>query len=232
MSEPLTRTAASEAVADIGWRYLLGTLCAYVPVSSYDDAVAVGSLVVAEAGDDGEQHLRFDVRPRRVELALQDRDVANVTPVDVALAGRITAALAEHGLSTLASPDAESSRSVQTIEFAIDALDIAMIRPFWKAVLAYEDEPGHSGPEDPLVDPLRQGPAMWFQQMDEPRPQRNRIHFDITVPHDAAEARMRAALDAGGVLVSDAHARSFWILADAEGNEICICTWQDRDPST
>ena len=22
---------------------------------------------------------------------------------------------------------------------------------------------------------------------------------------------------------------SFWILADAEGNEACVCTWQDRD---
>jgi 4a-hydroxytetrahydrobiopterin dehydratase len=29
-------------------------------------------------------------------------------------------------------------------------------------------------------------------------------------------------------MVSDAHARAFWVLADAEGNEACICTWQDR----
>ena len=65
--------------------------------------------------------------------------------------------------------------------------------------------------------------------MDEPRPQRNRIHFDLDVAHDEAPGRIRAALDAGGVLVSDAEARAFWILADAEGNEICICTWQDRD---
>ncbi len=68
-----------------------------------------------------------------------------------------------------------------------------------------------------------------FQQLDEPRPVRNRIHFDITVAHDEAEGRITAALDAGGVLVSDAAARAFWILADADGNEICVCTWQDRD---
>ncbi|WP_083911353.1 VOC family protein [Nocardia takedensis] len=43
--------------------------------------------------------------------------------------------------------------------------------------------------------------------------------------------RLRAALDAGGVLVSDAAARAFWILADAEGNEVCVCTWEDRDPA-
>jgi 4a-hydroxytetrahydrobiopterin dehydratase len=64
--------------------------------------------------------------------------------------------------------------------------------------------------------------------MDEPRDQRNRIHLDVVVPHDAADERLAAALDAGGHMVSDAHARAFWVLADAEGNEACICTWQDR----
>ena len=59
--------------------------------------------------------------------------------------------------------------------------------------------------------------------------QRNRVHFDITVAHDEAEARVRAALDAGGRLVDDPFARSFWVLADAEGNEVCVCTWADRD---
>jgi len=38
-----------------------------------------------------------------------------------------------------------------------------------------------------------------------------------------------AALDAGGRLVDDSHARAFWVLADAEGNEVCVCTWTDRD---
>ena len=93
-------------------------------------------------------------------------------------------------------------------------------------MLGYAPTPGA---DDELVDPARQGPTIWFQQMDEPRPQRNRIHFDITVPHDDARPRMAAALAAGGTLVSDAYAPSFWVLADAEGNEVCICTWQYRD---
>jgi len=71
---------------------------------------------------------------------------------------------------------------------------------------------------------------VWFQQMDEPRPQRNRIHLDVTVAHDEALARIERALAAGGHLVSDAEAPAFWILADAEGNEACVCTWQGRDP--
>jgi 4a-hydroxytetrahydrobiopterin dehydratase len=65
--------------------------------------------------------------------------------------------------------------------------------------------------------------------MTEPRPQRNRIHLDISVPHDEAQARIEAALDAGGTLVSDSHAPAFWVLADAEGNEACMTTWQGRD---
>ena len=80
-----------------------------------------------------------------------------------------------------------------------------------------------------IVDPAGQQPPVWFQQMDVPRPQRNRVHFDITVAHDEAEARVRAAVAAGGRLINDSFAPSFWVLADAEGNEVCVCTWTGRD---
>jgi 4a-hydroxytetrahydrobiopterin dehydratase len=65
--------------------------------------------------------------------------------------------------------------------------------------------------------------------MDALRPRRNRIHIDVWVPHDQAEARIAAALSAGGQMVSDAQAPSWWVLADLEGNEACIGTWQSRD---
>jgi 4a-hydroxytetrahydrobiopterin dehydratase len=96
-------------------------------------------------------------------------------------------------------------------------------------VLGYVDEPGWSGAWDGLIDPLGQGPAVWFQRMDAPRPQRNRIHFDVSVPHDEAESRIGAALAAGGTMVNDAQAPAFRVLADAEGNEVCVTTWQGRD---
>lgn len=66
--------------------------------------------------------------------------------------------------------------------------------------------------------------------MDLPRPQRNRIHVDVSVPHDEALRRIDAALTAGGVLRSDSAAPAFWVLADVEGNEVCVTTWQRRDP--
>jgi 4a-hydroxytetrahydrobiopterin dehydratase len=125
--------------------------------------------------------------------------------------------------------DGGGGRAAQVLEIGIDALDAGAVRPFWRAVLGYVDEPGGSGAWDGLVDPLGQGPAVWFQQMDAPRPQRNRIHFDVSVPHDEAGPRIQAALAAGGILLNDTEAPAFWVLADAEGNEACITTWQGRD---
>jgi 4a-hydroxytetrahydrobiopterin dehydratase len=113
---------------------------------------------------------------------------------DVELARRISAAARE--LDVPADPTA-----VQAVQVAIDALVSPEVLPFWRAVLGYRQ----LGDED-LVDPLRGGPPIWFQEMDAPRPQRNRIHVDISVPHDQAEARVAAALGAGGRLVSDRHA--------------------------
>jgi glyoxalase superfamily protein len=229
IDSPLTRTAASDAVLEAGWRYLLGTLCACVPVHSLAQAHEVAAAVIAVSGQEADGHLRADLRPDRVELSVQDRALDAVTGRDIWLAHRITGAVTALGLGLAGQSSQHSPRPVQMLELAIDAMDIAAIRPFWKAVLAYTDEARDNGPQAALVDPAGQLPTIWFQQMDAPRPQRNRIHFDITVAHDEADARVAAALAAGGRLVDDSCARSFWILADAEGNEACVCTWQDRD---
>ncbi|MEU4557361.1 VOC family protein [Actinoplanes sp. NPDC023936] len=221
----LSRGEASDAVGKHGWRFLLGTLRTSVRVDSLSDATALATRAVEACGADADEHLRIDIRPDRVEFVLQTRKSAAVTTLDVELAHRITAGAEDR---TIPAVDAED-RSVQELELAIDAMDIAAIRPFWKAVLGYTDEAGRTGPADPLVDPIGQGPAIWFQQMTEPRQQRNRIHLDLCVPHDEASARIAEALVAGGRLLSDRRAPSFWILADAEGNEICMTTWQGRD---
>jgi 4a-hydroxytetrahydrobiopterin dehydratase len=229
LDTPLSRTAASEAVQDTGWRFLLGTLSLSVPVRSLAQASEVGAAAVALSGHDGDDHVRIDLRPDRAELSVQTRALNRVTGRDIQLARGITDAVARLGLHPSAATSDASPRPVQMLEIAIDALDIGAILPFWRAVLAYTDEPGNDGPADAIVDPAGQLPAIWFQQMDAPRPQRNRVHFDVTVAHDEAEARVRAALAAGGRLVDDSFARSFWVLADAEGNEVCVCTWTYRD---
>ena len=234
MSDPspgtvLSGAAASEAVESTGWRYALATLIVSVPVSSLAEGSSVASAAVAASGPDVDAHLRLDLRPDRVEMSLQTRALGAVTVRDTQLARRIAEAVERLGLRAAGARSSESPRPVQMLEIAIDALDIAAIRPFWKAVMAHVDEPGKDGPQDAIVDPAGQLPAIWFQQMDTPRPQRNRAHFDITVAHDEADARVRAALQAGGRLVDASFARSFWVLADREGNEVCVCTWEDRD---
>jgi len=137
-----------------------------------------------------------------------------------AAGARLVHAIGE--LAGLADPSA-----VQTVEVTIDALVGPEVMPFWRAVLGYEYR-GDS-PDEDLVDPHGRGASFWFQQMDAPRPQRNRIHIDVWVPHDQAEARIAAAIAAGGHLVTDQHAPSWWVLADAEGNEACVATWMSRD---
>lgn len=223
----LSRQEISGAVGNLGWRLILGELVTQVRTESLPQAASVAAAV--SSGVDAGDHLRIDLRPDRLYLSITTVTESYVTPVDIELARKITAVVSSLGLTTDGGLDDESFRSVQRLEIAIDALDIPSIRPFWRAVMGYTDDSGDDPADGAVMDPAGQGPAIWFQQMDAPRPQRNRIHLDITVPHDEAMRRMDAAITAGGKLLSDDEAPAFWVLADPEGNEICICTWQARD---
>ena len=220
----MNRLEISEAIGPLGWRLVLGAVYTEVLVPSMADAAAAAAHAVRAAGADAPRHLSIDIRSDRAVLRLRTRDAHAVTGRDLELAREVSQALAGHGFETTTG-----RVTVQAIEVAIDALDIGAVRPFWKAVTGYIDEPGNADLNAGLVDPFDRGPAILFQQMDAPRPQRNRIHLDIDVPHDAAQARVDAALAAGGILLSDRVAPRFWVLADTEGNEACICTWQGRD---
>ncbi|ORA37813.1 VOC family protein [Mycobacterium aquaticum] len=222
MSRP-TRQQISDAVGDLGWRLVLGAVYTEVLAPSMADAVAAASHAVEAAGSDAPTHLTVDIRADRAVLRLQCTETGWVSDRDIELAAEVSRALAARGF------EMTTGGAVQALEIAIDALDIAAVRPFWKAVTGYQDEVEQSDLNAGLVDPFGRGPAISFQQMDRPRPQRNRIHLDIDVPHDMAQARVEAALAAGGTLLSDRRAPRFWVLADAEGNEACICTWQGRD---
>ena len=206
------------------WRVLLRSIEAWFVAPTFSAGAEFVSEVAA-AADRVDHHPDVELRyPGRVHVLITSHDAHGLTDRDAALARTISDLAAARGLS---SEPLASTR----LEVAIDVLDIDLVRPFWAAVLAYEDEPSFGAEDvvDSLRDPSGIGPAFWFQQMDEPRPQRNRIHIDVIVPEDAVAARIEAALSAGGVLVNEQHAPAFWVLADAEGNEACFCTWQGRD---
>lgn len=200
------------------WRYLLGALVARFEVASPAEGAAL-AVAITEVGDRMHHHPEVDLRADHVVVRTRTEAVDDITQADVDLA-RAVSDLAD-GSGARSRP-----RAVAALELAIDTVDAAAIRPFWIAVLGLEAD-GHGD----LQDPDGHLPSLWFQDMDPPRTDRNRIHFDLTLPHDVAEQRVSAALAAGGRLVADDRAPAFWVLADADGNEICLCTWQNRPHS-
>jgi 4a-hydroxytetrahydrobiopterin dehydratase len=204
--------------ADVGDRRVLGEgACAYFRTGSFEAGARLVQRISELAGL-GDHHPDADLRWEGVTVRLITitQDLYGLSQRDVELARQISAVARELG----APPDPSA---VQTVQVSIDALVSGDVMPFWRALLGYEYRGG--SPEEDLIDPRGRGPAFWFQKMDAPRPQRNRIHIDVWVPHDQAEARIAMALAAGGRLVSDKHAPAWWTLADADGNEADVATW-------
>lgn len=220
MTTPITPQQFHDAGGVEDWRVVGDGAC----TSFHTASVAAGARLVAAIGElPGIEDHHPDVELRQgnvtVRLITITHDHFGLTGRDVELARQISALARDQGIP--ADPSA-----VQTVLVTVDALAGAEVMPFWRAVLGYRDR--DDSPED-LVDPRGRAPSFWFQQMDTPRLQRNRIHIDVWVPHDQAEARIAAAIAAGGHLVTNEHAPAWWVLADAEGNEACVGTWMNRD---
>ena len=64
--------------------------------------------------------------------------------------------------------------------------------------------------------------------MDPARTERNRVHVDLFVPPDLVEARVAAAVAAGGRIVRDSGPQ-WWTIADPEGNEVDVTSTIGRD---
>lgn len=198
-----------------GWRVILSGIQADFRTGSFPTAAMLVSNI-ADAAEALQHHPDIDIRyPDHVHVTITTHDTGRLSTLDVDLARAITQLAGLAGVSP-------ATGVVQGVEIAIDTMDADRIRPFWAAVLGYRERDGT------LVDPLRIGPSIWFQQMDEPRTDRDRFHIDVAVPHDLAEQRVAETIAAGGTLTSDDHAPSWWVLADPDGNEACVCTWQDR----
>lgn len=203
---------ASDGVED--WRVLFNGAKTFFATGSFSKGVELVDAI-GRLADAANHHPDVDLRYPGVTVTLFTHEVGDISERDSALAQQISAAARELGIP------ADPSK-VQTMQISIDALDIPAVLPFWAAVLGYDP----FGDED-VVDPLARGPWVTFQQMDAPRPQRNRIHIDLSVPRDQVETRIAAALAAGGRLVTDEFAPQWWTLADPEGNEVDVAPWRD-----
>lgn len=211
------------------WRKLAQAL--HARYLTGDFATGLGFVTsVAEASDAADHHPEVTLTRSVVDLALISHDAVHhpadggpdvrvswVTRRDVELARRISEIAREHGIA--ADPG-----SVARIELALDAADLAAMGPFWAAVLTGSTDAYQGGD---VRDPSGQVPFLWFQGTEAHEPPRQRFHVDLWVPHDIAVERIAAAVAAGGRVVND-EAPAFVVLADPEGNKVCVCTCLDR----
>lgn len=196
------------------WRLVFSGVACY-RVDSPARAADLTSAVAALADEAG-LPLGIDLRPGVVVLDT-GKDRWEADPGYAHLAERAQAVARRLGLVA----DPSLARFVQV---GIDAVDIAAVREFWRAALGYQEDP-REGVTD-IVDPLRLNTVLFFQDLEagdtERRAQRNRIHVDLFVADDQAQARVDAALAAGGTLVRESSRPQTWTLADPEGNELDI----------
>jgi 4a-hydroxytetrahydrobiopterin dehydratase len=211
---------AAEGTGD--WRVVSDGACAVFRTASFAESARLVAAIAELPGVESHPPA-VDVRAGAVTVRLLTRasDWWGVSQRDLEAARRISAVAADLGLR--ADPAA-----VQSLLVIPGAPDPAAILPFWEAVLGYERRP--DSPEEDLVDPQDRGVPFWFEAMDEPRPGGlGAIHVAVWLPFEEAEARVAAALAAGGRLVRDSQAPAWWTLADAAGNEVDIATAETRD---
>jgi 4a-hydroxytetrahydrobiopterin dehydratase len=199
-----------------GWRKVLNKLVVRFETGDFNTGAALVSQI-AEVADQANHHPDVDLRYPHLTVTLLSHDVDAITARDLRLARRISELASDAGVSP-------SEHAPDVLELALDTPDHEKLTPFYRALLGYE---AHAG--DDLVDGADRTPSVWFQKSDSGAPDRQRWHLDVSVPHDVAEARIQAVIDAGGTLVDDGAAPAFWVLEDPDGNRSCICTWQSRD---
>jgi 4a-hydroxytetrahydrobiopterin dehydratase len=208
----------SSGVGD--WRVAEGGACAYFRTGSFATGAHFVQVVSELPGLD-DHAPDVDLRPDGVFVRPFTTAPApdGLSSRDVELARRISSTAQQLGL-TAEPAEVQTSWSPST-------RSTSKVLAFWRAVLGYGDRDG--GPVEELNDRQRRKPGVGFQQMDAPRPQRNRIHLDVWVPHDQAEARVADAVAAGGRVVSDEMAPVVVDAGRSRGQRVDVATWIGTD---
>ena len=202
------------------WRVLFTKLHARFRTGDFDTGLKLVKKI-GKAADKADHHPEVDLSYPLVEVRLSSHDVGGVTSRDIDLARQISGFAAD--LDVEAAPG-----ELSVIELALDTPTYDDVKPFWAAVLGYTGSKEHA---EELNDPDGTRTTLWFQKADSAKGEvQQRFHLDVRVPHDVAEERVKAALEAGGTLVNDERAPTVWVLADPHGNKACVTTWLGRDP--
>jgi 4a-hydroxytetrahydrobiopterin dehydratase len=220
--ETISVTEFREADGTQDWPVLGDGAATFFPTDSLATSARLVDAIAELAGVEGHRP-DIDIRADGVTVRLVTATDTwfGMTRRDVELAGQISAAAAAFGLS------ADLSRVQSVGPIVVGVSDVGAVMPFWRALMGYEVRP--DSPEQDIVDPRDRGPGIWFERIDAAEPQRNRMHVAVWVPYDQAEARVAAAIAAGGTVIFDKAAPAWWTLADPEGNEADIATSMTRD---
>lgn len=197
------------------WVVLHGGPTAVFRVGSLQEAARLAAAV-AEVPGLGPRTLLSATADRLTVKLTREMWATEAAHVDVARA--ISTVAREYG--------ARADRAaVQEVQLAVAAKPAAIDLGFWRAVLGYGELADDNG-----VDPLGQSSTVWMQDLDPAKPLAHAMHIDVSVAREHAEARMQAAVEAGGRVVEDGAAPGGWILADRSGNKVCIAAWPDGAP--
>ena len=107
----------------------------------------------------------------------------------------------------------------------LDCADPVALAEFWAPALGYTNV-GQAEPYVLLRDPDGASPKLLLQRVAEPKPGKNRMHFDLHVADIEAEATRLEGLGARRLEdeVFEEHGSNWILMADPEGNEFCVCS--------
>jgi hypothetical protein len=112
----------------------------------------------------------------------------------------------------------DADRPSRLARFWAAAVDGYAVRPYDDAEIARLAKLGFTPESDPVVMVDGPGPAICLQQRLGPRPDRNRVHLDISTRDRGAEVARLIGLGA----TLDREAERYTVLRDPEGNNFCV----------
>ncbi len=216
MSEKRTTAKGfHNAVGVEDWRVLFSGAHAYFRVRSFAEGARFVAAIAAVA--DAVGHFPdVDLRPEGVTIRTASGEYGALSERDVELARLVSV----EARSLQIEPDPSQ---VQVVGIAVAQDAGSDVGPFWAAALGYKS----LGAMRTWSIGTDATPHVSFQRLHPPKPGRGRTHIDVSVPADQAEARVAAALEAGGRLADDTHVPHWWTLASPENHGVDIAAWPD-----
>jgi 4a-hydroxytetrahydrobiopterin dehydratase len=207
---------SNQQVLDAGlvdWRKLAQALHTRYSFPDYVVAAAFIAEVAEVAEADG-HHPDLKVTYGVIDVSLcTHEDGLWVTQKDIDMATKISEIARAKGL-------VPEPGSVTQLELALDTAHEDRVAPFWSALLTGSPD---NKIYDTVFDPTGRVPSLWFQGTEDHQVPRQRWHFDLWLAPDTVEERIAAALAAGGSVVDGSESPTFTVLADPDGNRVCVC---------